>query len=61
MNFAAHLGATPVGLRPPCVCAQMRITPRKQTRQESTYLPREAVQTNGATSVLTLGICASSR
>ena len=51
MNFAARLGCTPVGLRPPCVAPQTRITPTQQPRQESTYRSRNAVQTNRATAI----------
>lgn len=42
--------ATPVGLRPPCVAPQKRITTTTQTWQVSTYRSREAVQTNRASS-----------
>jgi len=51
MNFAASLGCTAVGLRPPSVAPQTRLKPTTETRQRSTYKKAKAVQTNGATSV----------
>jgi len=50
MNFAARLGCTAVGLRPPSVAPQTRLKPTTETRQRSTYKKAKAVQTNGATS-----------
>jgi hypothetical protein len=52
MNFAARLGCTAVGLRPPSVAPQTRLKPTTETRQRSTYKKAKAVQTNGATSRL---------
>src|SRR5260370_35542059 len=54
MNFAARLGCTAVGLRPPSVAPQTRLKPTTETRQRSTYKKAKAVQTNGATSDLAL-------
>src|SRR5229473_143012 len=51
MNFAASLGCTAVGLRPPSVAPQTRLKPTTETRQRSTYKKAKAVQTNGATSL----------
>jgi len=52
MNFAASLGCTAVGLRPPSVAPQARLKPTTETRQRSTYKKAKAVQTNGATSLV---------
>jgi len=43
-------GATSVGLRPSCVAPQSGEPTTRKNRQRSTYLKREAVQTNRASS-----------
>ena len=54
MNFAAHLGCNSGRATPSLRRTQMRMEPTRTPRQKSTYLPREAVQTNRATSIFGL-------